>query len=199
MNTFSTRESIHYGWETFKKRPWFFVGATLVFMLVSALSSSIPLISIVAGMLLKMGTIAFSLKAYESLESVKIEDLWAPHPFWKFTFTSIVVGVLIVIGLIFLIVPGFILAIRYFFVQYLVMDRNMGVSEAMAESARITRGHRWKLFVFLLAIVGVNILGVLCLVVGLFVSIPVTLMAVAHAYRTLEHRASEIAPAPASA
>jgi hypothetical protein len=31
---FTAGEAIRFGWETFKRRPWFFVGATLIIMLV---------------------------------------------------------------------------------------------------------------------------------------------------------------------
>ena len=34
---FTAGEAIRFGWETFMRRPWFFVGATLIIMLVSGL------------------------------------------------------------------------------------------------------------------------------------------------------------------
>jgi hypothetical protein len=55
----------------------------------------------------------------------------------------------------------------------------------MKESWRITKGHKWQLALLFLALLGINLLGVLALVVGVFVSVPITLIAFAHAYRTL--------------
>ena len=34
---FSTGAALRFGWETFKKRPWFFVGSTFVILLASGL------------------------------------------------------------------------------------------------------------------------------------------------------------------
>ena len=59
----------------------------------------------------------------------------------------------------------------------------------MKESRRITRGHKWQLFGFLLMLVLINLLGLLAFVVGLFVSIPVSSLAFAHAYRLLSGKA----------
>ena len=55
----------------------------------------------------------------------------------------------------------------------------------MNESSRITRGHKWPLFGFVLMLVLINLLGALALIVGLLVSVPVSTLAFAHAYRVL--------------
>ena len=34
---FSTGEAIRFGWDTFKRRPWFFVGSTFLILLASAI------------------------------------------------------------------------------------------------------------------------------------------------------------------
>lgn len=205
---------IRFGWETFKKRPWFFIG---VFFVVSILSGGTRfqvkdgvdyapetiallvaggLVMAVISILAKMGAIQLALKAHDNAESAVFGDLWAPHPFWKYVGSSILVGVIVVIGLILLIVPGIIWGLRYAFVPYLVVERKLKPFEALAESARITYGHKWQLLGMFCLIGLVNLLGLICLVIGLLVSIPVSALAVAHAYRTLERMAGEIVPAP---
>ena len=209
---FSIASSVRFGWETFKKRPWFFVGITLLIAVISGITSHLtgslnadgngfaytalfPLevvlffVGIVVSILLKMGTINFVLKAHDDSESARVNDLWAPYPFWKYLLTSIVVGIIVIVGLILLIVPGIIWALRYMFAQYLVMDRHLDASEALSESAKITYGHKWQLLGFGLVLVGINILGAVCLLVGLLVSIPVSSLAFAHAFRTLQKQA----------
>lgn len=202
---------IRFGWETFKKRPWFFIGAFLIVMIISGIASQLTgalnnetpidtsrlivgVISVIVGlaisMLIKMGNINFLLTAHDAPESAQIFDLWAPHPFWKYVFASILVGVIVIVGVILLIVPGIIWGLRYMFVPYLVMERKLDVSAALKESARMTYGHKWQLFGFVLAIAGLNILGAICLVVGLLVSIPVTSLAFVHAYRILSTNAA---------
>lgn len=203
MNTFSPGAMIRFGWETFKKRPWFFIG---VFLVVSILTSSSSFkisentqhapgtiaLFVVAGIamaaiqvLAKMGSTQLVLKAQENTELLTFGDLWAPHPFWKYIGASILVGIIVIIGFILLIVPGIIWALRYMFVPYLVMERKLKPFEALKESARITYGHKWQLLGLIGLIVLVNILGALCLLVGLLVSGPVSALAIGHAYRTL--------------
>jgi len=132
-----------------------------------------------------MGVTKFYLKAHDSVETLRLKDLWTPHPFVKYVLTALLFGVVFVVGLILLIIPGVIVSLVFGMALYLVMDRGLGPIEAMKESARITRGNRWRLFVLGLAILGINILGMIVLLVGLFVSIPVSILAMMHAYRTL--------------
>jgi uncharacterized membrane protein len=59
----------------------------------------------------------------------------------------------------------------------------------------LTKGNRWKLFQLSLALLLLNILGLLALLVGLFVTIPVSFIAMVHAYRALKGEAVEEAVA----
>jgi uncharacterized membrane protein len=82
------------------------------------------------------------------------------------------------------------------FSGFLVIDRGLGPIQALKESHRITQGYKWTLFVFCLLLVLVNLAGLLALVVGIFVSAPVSLLALTHAYRVLSGGA---VPRPADA
>jgi len=64
----------------------------------------------------------------------------------------------------------------------------------MGESNRITRGHKWQLFGFVLLLLLINLLGLLALVVGILVSIPVSTLAFVHAYRVLGGKAGTPPP-----
>ena len=158
-----------------------FVIAFIVFTLVSVY------ISIVLN---NMGVVQFYLRAHENVETLKVKDLWAPHPFLKYILTSVLVGLAFIVGLVFLIVPGIIIALAFGMALYLVMDRNMDAIPAIKESIRITRGNRWRLFLLYVFMLLINIIGLLVLVVGLLVTIPVTMLAGVHAYRMLS-RGSE--------
>lgn len=208
MNSLSVGDSIRFGWETFKKRPWFFVGVTLLIMILSGIASSItgmfgedsPLaalgvvVNIVLSTFIGMGATAFYLKAHDAPEAVESNELWHPSGFWRYLGATLLSGIIVVLGLILLIVPGIILMLMFVFVAYAVIDRGLGPIEALKESRRITAGSRWQLLGLVLAVAGINILGILCLLVGLLITIPVTSLALVHAYRTLEHRASELSP-----
>lgn len=78
---------------------------------------------------------------------------------------------LIVLGLLFLIVPGIILACRLAFVSYLVMDKGMEPIAAIEKSWEMTRGQGFRIFGMGLLAIPVFFLGLLCLGVGVLVSI----------------------------
>ena len=59
---------------------------------------------------------------------------------------NLLVSAIIAIGLIFLVVPGVILACRLAFVRYLVMDKKLEPVEAVEASWRMTRGHANSIF-----------------------------------------------------
>lgn len=204
---FSTGSALRFGWETFKKRPWFFVGSTVVILLASVLINAFTsgidavmsgspdepsiigtVINLALGTLISMGATAFYLAAHDNPDSVDLSSLWHPRPFWKYLGASILLALAIGIGFILLIVPGIIFALMFMFVTFIVIDRELGPIEAMKESHRITRGHKWNLLGFTLVLVLINLLGVLALLVGLLVSIPVSSLAFAHVYRLLAGR-----------
>jgi uncharacterized membrane protein len=204
---FSTGSALRFGWETFKKRPWFFVGSTVVILLASGLidafSSALDaavggsaeqpsligtVVNLGLGTLLGMGATAFYLAAHDNPDTVDLSALWHPQPFWKYLGASILYAVALVVGLILLVVPGIIFALMFMFTTFIVIDRELGPVEAMKESNRITHGHKWSLLGFTLMLVLINLLGLIALVVGLLVSIPVSSLAVTHAYRVLSGR-----------
>jgi uncharacterized membrane protein len=66
-----------------------------------------------------------------------------------------------------------------------VIDRELGPIEAMKGSYRMTYGYKWSLLGLLLMLLLINLLGLLAFIVGVFVSAPVSLLAVTHVYRLL--------------
>ncbi len=210
MNTFSIRESILFGWETFKKRPLVFLGAFIITLAVSGISSALlepeqgapmtgislllGIISALVGVMVELGILTFSIRAHDAVEKVDLKDLWNPQAFVRYLLGQIVVGFIVIVGLLLLIVPGIIAALGLMLTPYLIIDKGMQPIEAIKESWRVTKGHRMQLFLFVLSLIGINILGVLALVVGLLVSIPVSVLAVVHVYRLIVHTSAELTP-----
>ena len=213
---FSAGAAIRFGWETFKRRPWFFVGSTFLILLASGLcdgftsgidaaltgSAEDPsiigtVINFALGTLISMGATAFFLAAHDNPDTVDLSALWHPRPFWKYLGASILLGLAIGIGFVLLIVPGVIFALMFMFTTFIVIERELGPINAMNESNRLTRGHKWQLFGLVLLLVLINLLGVLAFIVGILVSIPVSTLAFVHAYRMLGGNA-ETRPADAA-
>lgn len=211
MEKLSIKSCIAYGWKTFWSRPWLFVLAGVITFGVNAIFSipqeildsasnaatgsaamQLALFSLVFGIIgfivsvyIQMGTMHFTLKAHDDIATTSVRDLLMLKGFWRYLGVSVLVFLAVLAGLILLIVPGIILALALSFATYLVIDKGLGPISAFKESMAITKGNRWNLFVLGLAICGLNILGLLALVVGLIVTIPVSMLASVHAYRLL--------------
>lgn len=214
MTNFSASECITFGWETFKKRPWFLVGAMAAFMAVlwiigvvlgvlGGMIKGFSFITMLANWAVQvfagMGMISFLLKAHDNVEQVSLHDFWHPGPFWNYLGATALQMLAVIGGLFLLIVPGIIFALMFMFTGYAVVEMRKGPIEALKESARITKGKKWELFLLLLLTIGVTILGAICLLVGLFVAIPVVALAQVHAYRLLVGSADAVVPvAPVS-
>jgi len=203
MNTFTAGSSIKFGWETFKKRAWFFIGATFLFLVVLAIVRPVQshamgiaavldtIAAFIIAAFLDMSMIAFFLKAHDNPMSVKLADFWHPQSFWSYLIALALVGFMAVVGFMLLIIPGLIVISMYLFVKFVIVERNLGPIDAMRESAHLTKGHRLELLLLVLFAIVINMIGALLLLVGLLVTIPTTVIAVAHAYRTLSHQNSE--------
>jgi uncharacterized membrane protein len=198
----SVKECLTFGWRTFKARPKFFILVSFTLLAISIVSGVFQnvltallgkslggaasfIISFVIDMFMGMGVVAVYLKAHDAVMAPSLRDLWNPKPFWRYFSTYIVMCVLLLIGYVLLIVPGVILSILFSFALILVVERGLKPIDALKESARLTRDNRWEIFTLLLALLGINLLGLLALAVGLLVTIPVSTLALMHAYRTL--------------
>ncbi len=115
--------------------------------------------------------------------SPEISDLFAGKQyFWRFFWGSILFGLMIGFGLIFLIVPGIILALMFWPMTYVIVDRNVGVLDALQQSREATSGNYMAVFVLALASFGINLLGLLACGIGLLFSIPLGTLLLAVAY-----------------
>ena len=67
---------------------------------------------------------------------------------------SLVVGVLMILGFLLLIVPGLIVLRRYFLAPYILIDKDLSISQAMEESAKLTKPNSRAIW----GVIGVSIL-----------------------------------------
>jgi uncharacterized membrane protein len=118
----------------------------------------------------QVGIAYANLKASRG-EKLEIKDMFAfSRNYWNIVLALILSGIIVAIGLIFLIVPGIILACKLAFVPYLVIDRNMQATDAIKESWGMTDGHAWKIFLMGLLAVPIILGGLLCLIFGVIIS-----------------------------
>jgi hypothetical protein len=89
------------------------------------------------------------------------------------------------------ILVGLVLAI-FLFLQYgfsyiyVIDNETVNIIEVFKMNREIVKGHLWDLFALFLVLIALNIAGVMCLGIGLFLTLPVTFFAYISAYRALK-------------
>ena len=130
------------------------------------------------------GTKWVFLKAVRG-ERIEVRDVFVvfQRNYWNAVIANIVVGIIVGMGFVMLIVPGIIFACRLAFVPYLVVDREMDVMDALRVSWDMTRGYGGQIFLMGLLVIPVGILGLICLGVGIVVSV----MLISAAFAVIYH------------
>ncbi len=138
---------------------------------------------------IQYGTNWVFLKAVRG-ERIEIKDMFIVFQknYWNAVIAKIVVGVIVGLGIVMLIVPGIIFACRLAFVQYLVVDREMDVMDALRVSWDMTRGHGWQIFLMGFLAIFIVIAGLVLLFVGVFISMMWISAAFAAMYHAVELR-----------
>lgn len=98
---------------------------------------------------------------------------------------GILVGVLVLLGLIALILPGIWIAVRLSLFQYYIAE-GYGAIDSIKASWAATKDNFWKLFGIGFVYAGIIILGALALLVGLLWALPTVALAQAYVYKKLK-------------
>jgi uncharacterized membrane protein len=98
---------------------------------------------------------------------------------------SLLIALFTFLGTLACLIPGLVVAAMYKFTYLFIADKRMDFWPAMQASHAIVKQDYFGFTMFLLASVLVNILGVLCCFVGIFVTIPITFAAITVAYQEI--------------
>ncbi|MCS7084663.1 MAG: hypothetical protein RMM53_04835 [Bacteroidia bacterium] len=88
--------------------------------------------------------------------------------------SSLIGGAISLLGFIFLIIPGVYFTVAYYMAPFFVVFYGMSGWDALEASRKLVHRQWFDVFVFLLAILLIDLLGVICLGVGLLVAVPIT-------------------------
>lgn len=153
-------------------------GATLQATLVWALG-------VLLMAFLWVGMVRMSLDAVEGTV-VELGTLTSQaHLILRYVVASFIFGVAFFVGSLFFVIPGLVVLVFLYFYDYVMVDRQAGVLASLRGSADLGEGNRLRIFFFLLALLVLNIVGALVFLVGLLLTLPITYVASAHAYRQL--------------
>jgi uncharacterized membrane protein len=116
---FSVTSAIRFGWETFWKRPWFFVLAVLLMFIANVAVEAVgrasnalfagpaedlafvaSLVQLALSTLIGMGVTAFALAAHDNPDTVELSTLWHPYPFWKYFLLTILIALIVLAGFV---------------------------------------------------------------------------------------------------
>ena len=186
------RESLRIGWDIFKERSGFFIVLGIIMILLQGVMYALELIPFVGFLMswvlnafIGAGVTYIFLQAYDKQSATYSDVFSQKEHVLRYIGVAFVTTAIIFGGMALLFIPGIVASIALFFPLYLVVDRKMPVFEAVRTSWAITKGYRVKIAMLLIAIAVINILGLLALVIGLFVTVPVSALAMTHVYRAL--------------
>jgi uncharacterized membrane protein len=146
-------------------------------------------INFLVGTWFLLGKTKVYLKAARGTEP-EVGDLFDVGPLYV---SALLVGLILValwIGGFFftfflLWIPLIIAALGFWMYKFLLVDQELGPVECLQESWRITKGEKLDLFLWWLVTFAINIVGALCCLVGLIVTVPVTMIGTALIYDNL--------------
>lgn len=156
----------------------------------------VALISTLISVVFRMGYLNLTLDAARNKEVYykTILNQVSLKKAYRFLIANFLVALNVVIGLILFIIPGILYALKYYYVSYLVVDKDMKPIEAMKESSKLTKGVRFKLlgmsFVFGL----ISLLGVIVFGVGLIPASIVVSLANAYVFNKLLEQSESVVP-----
>jgi uncharacterized membrane protein len=204
--TFSKSEAIRFGWEVAKKNFWFFFAMLIISYGIQWLFSFIynPLIKsddvvtkvagflmILAGWIVNLEINFAQLTIYFKFFDKKKAELRILFAYFetgllfRYLLVSFLYRLIFFGGLIFFIIPGIYFATKYWFAPYIYVDKRIGVIESFKESAKLTKGIKWQLFLLLILQMLICIGGALALLVGLVIAIPINYLSDVYVYRKL--------------
>ncbi|MGB7980714.1 MAG: hypothetical protein WCF36_07960, partial [Candidatus Nanopelagicales bacterium] len=202
---FSPTDAVVYGWNGFKNNVGPLVIIGLVLLAASALtnflsrgfdtliiSATANLLSIFISLVISLGLIRAALIILDGRKP-SVEDLISTDNIGPYIIASIVVTVLTVVGLVLCILPGLVVAFLAQFYGYAIVDGKAdgggGAPSsdpigAIRTSIQVVVANLGQLILLLLLSFAINLAGALLCGVGLLVSIPVTAIALAYAWRS---------------
>lgn len=167
----------------------------LVSLVIQAPAERMTIVTIILG--LTIGVMV-SINLYYIFQDLllagkkpEIGELFSFKNYWKVLATTLLAGVLIIIGVILLIIPGIIVAIGLSQYYYILREHpEYSPAEVLSTSWKMMKGHKMEFFILGLSFIGWALLGIIC-VVGILWVIPYVYTAMAAFYRKLKENEAE--------
>ena len=177
------------GWAVFKEDIGNFILITLIAGALASVANFVVVGPLLAGMFI-------AVKRRMLYGQTDLMDLFAGFNLFIDAFLiGILTTLFAFVGLLLCLFPGFIVTAFYLFACLFLVDRKLGFWDAMESSRRLVVRDLLGYLLFVLLLMLFNLLGLILLGVGLLVTIPVSVAAIAVAYQ--EQVGFMAAPMPA--
>lgn len=177
-------------WELLKSNFWPIVGVTTLILVILCLTQLLlfvgTLLRLLFGGVISGGLYYYFLKKIRG-EPTELGDAFSgfARAFGPLILTTIVAELMVFFGLVCLILPGIYLAVAYSFAYLLVIDRKMEFWAALEISRRVITAQWWRMFALLIIGGIICVLGVVGLLIGFLITLPLFIGAVVYAYEDL--------------
>jgi uncharacterized membrane protein len=182
-------DCIRRGWDLALQNLGPFIGYTCLVIAIHVALAFIPILGWVAGIVinpaLSAGYFIYIRKKIRG-EQAEFQDFFGGFDYLGQLFIlGLVSGFLIFIGTLLCIIPGLYLMVGYMFSSFLVVARRLDFWPAMETSRRAVTDNLGSMIIFLLALIGINILGAVACLVGLIITVPLSYCATVVAFHMI--------------
>jgi len=179
---FSPIDLIKSSWDPMIKNAGPIIGGSVIAAIISIAAGSIPFAS-----LLVQGPLAYGLyvAALGATRGRTVEFTEVFSGFQRFVpafLAGLLIGIFTLIGMVFCIIPGIIVSILYLPAYLYMIDEGLDFWPAMEKSRTVVWDNFGQWGLLMVAIIVMNIVGAIPCGLGLFITIPLTLMAITKAY-----------------
>ncbi len=182
------------------KNYWAIIGLCIFFSVISGIVSAVNFIpalgNIVCILIMPIITVGFSYQLFYAFSTEEKPDVAGLFAGFKDGRYGHVLGgywycaLFTVLWTFLFIIPGIVKSISYSMTPYILMDQpEISATDALKLSMKMTKGHKWKIFVFSLSFIGWHILSVFTLgILEVFYVLPYQSLATAGIYATLKEQ-----------
>ena len=163
-----------------------YLGFFFVYLIIAVIIGLIPILPILTTGALAVGAAIFNLNISRKTNP-KVGNLFDGfNSFVSSLVAFFITGIVVLIGICLLVVPGIYWGLGYAMTFYCIADNSkIGGLDAMSKSNHLMDGNRWKYFRFQLRAMLLIILGTIPFGLGLFLVIPWIYVASAKFYEDL--------------
>ena len=201
---FSATDAISYGWRAFTANiaPLAVIGLVLILVSIATnwlsrdfdslfVSLAGNLLSTFISLIVGLGLIRAALAILDGGRP-SVEQLLSTRDVWPYFLATLLVALMVTVGLLLCIIPGLIAGFLLQFYGYAIIDRKADSVTTVPESTpigairasvEVVTANIGPMILLALLCLLVNILGAMLCGIGLLVSLPVTAIAIAYAWR----------------